>query len=309
MKKLIILLGIISAGLNTKAQQEAMFTHYSFNTLQVNPAYASSRDALTVLALQRSQWIAFPGAPVTQTATAHMPVFNEKIGLGISLLHDKIGPSKNTGIFIDLAYKIKVAEKGKLAFGLKGGTSFLSNSVGDLDKNDPGDGVLIQNIQSRLLPNFGFGLYYSMPRFYVGLSSPKLLTNKLGTNTSGNGIAYESRHYFVIAGAMFDLNKSAKLQLKPTTFLKITSGAPLELDLTALLYYDNKFWAGPMFRSGDAFGILIGMNITQQYSLGYCFDWSYGNSTGKYNAGSHELMLRYDFVFKNKTQILSPRYF
>ena len=309
MKKLVLIIATIASALGANAQQDAMFTHYSFNTLGVNPAYAGSRDALTVLGLHRSQWVSFPGAPITQTVTAHMPIVNDKMGVGLSLLHDKIGPTRNMGFFVDFAYRIRVGDKGKLAFGIKGGTSMLANELADLSTTDGGDNTFAQNIQSQFLPNFGAGVYYQLPRFYVGLSTPRLLENDYQSNTTAGSVASEARHYFLIAGGMIDLTKDAKVQLKPTTFVKLTAGAPIEVDLTALFYFNQKFWAGPMFRTGDAFGVLAGLNINPQFSLGYSFDWSYGLNTGKYNAGSHELMLRYDFVFRDKGKILSPRYF
>lgn len=308
MKKVIFAI-MFFAATGAIAQQDAMFTHYSFNTLGVNPAYAGSRDALTVTALHRSQWVSFPGAPITQTVTAHMPIVNNKMGLGMSLMHDKIGPTRNVGVFIDFAYRIQIGQKGKLAFGLKGGTALMANNLSELSTTDQGDQSFAQNITSQFLPNFGAGIYYQLPRFYVGFSTPRLLENNFGTNTTTGSVASEARHYFLIAGAMFDLTKDARVQLKPTTFVKFTQGAPMELDITALLYFNQKFWVGPMFRTGDAAGVLAGLNITPQFGLGYSFDWSFANSTGKYNAGSHELMLRYDFVFKGKQKIISPRFF
>jgi type IX secretion system PorP/SprF family membrane protein len=309
MKNLLLIVAVIASSVGANAQQDAMFTHYSFNTLGVNPAYAGSRDALTVLALHRSQWVSFPGAPITQTVTAHMPIANDKMGVGLSMMHDKIGPTRNMGFFADFAYRLQVGEKGKLAFGIKAGSSFLSNDLAAISTTDGGDNSFAQSITSQFLPNFGAGVYYQLPRFYVGLSTPRLLENDYASNTTAGSVASESRHYFLIAGGIFDLSKDAKIQLKPTTFFKVTAGAPIEVDITALLYFNQKFWAGPMFRTGDAVGVLAGLNITPQFALGYSFDWSYGNATGKYNAGSHELMLRYDFVFRDKKDVISPRYF
>ena len=76
MKNLVLAVIMVGLAFKVTAQQEAMFTHYSFNTLGVNPGYAGSRDALTVTGLHRSQWVSFPGAPVTQTLTLHAPIFN-----------------------------------------------------------------------------------------------------------------------------------------------------------------------------------------------------------------------------------------
>jgi hypothetical protein len=66
---------------------------------------------------------------------------------------------------------------------------------------------------------------------------------------------------------------------------------------------------GAMFRTGDAVGALIGFDITDQLHIGYSYDWSFGLQTGTYNMGSHELVLRYDFLLFDKKQIHSPRYF
>lgn len=309
MKRIFFALVCFLSFFNVNGQQDAMYTHYAFNTLGVNPAYAGSRDALTVLALHRSQWVTFPGAPITQTITAHAPVFNDKMGLGFSLLHDKIGPTRNVGIFIDFAYRLKLNDRAKLCFGLKGGTSVYANELSGLSTTEESDQLFQQDLQSRFLPNFGAGVYYQLPRFYCGISTPRLLENDFAANSTYGGVASESRHYFLIAGGVIGLTNNDKLQLRPSTFVKLTAGAPLEIDVTALFYYDNQFWLGPMFRSGDALGVLAGINISNQFSMGYSFDWSYGLNTGKYNAGSHELMLRYDFIFNDKQKILSPRYF
>ncbi|MDC3352250.1 type IX secretion system membrane protein PorP/SprF [Crocinitomicaceae bacterium] len=311
MNKLLVILLTCFASSPLWSQQDAMFTHYAFNTLAVNPGYAGSRDVLTITGLHRSQWVSFPGAPVTQTLTVHSPVINKQLGAGLSFISDRIGPSKNNGVFLDFSYKIKVQEKGKLSFGLKAGLNMRSDEIGGLSTIQNDDPSFEQNIQSQLLPNFGFGLYYTQPRFYAGLSIPRLLENQFDTNVivGGTDLASESRHYYFIAGTLIDLKPDGSLKLKPTTFLKVTAGAPIEMDITALFYYQDFLWVGPMFRTGDAFGALAGVNMTDQFSLGYSFDWSFANTTGRYNGGSHELMLRYDFIFNEKAKIDSPRYF
>lgn len=290
------------------AQQDAMFTHYSFNTLVVNSGYAGSRDALTVTGLHRSQWVSFPGAPTTQTLTVHAPIANENLGVGLSIFNDRIGPTNSSAIYADFAYKIQVGEKGKLAFGLKGGLSIQSSRLAsNVTTIEDGDVGFQNDIQSELLPNFGAGLYYSNPNLYVGISTPRLLENSV--EISSNSISKARRHYFLIAGTVFPLNETETIKLRPTTLFKLTTGAPVEIDLTALFYFKDKYWVGPSWRYTDSFGILAGLNLTDQFSFGYSFDWSYANKTVTYNHGSHELMLRYDFIFENKGKIHSPRYF
>ncbi len=310
MKKLIVIGIALLIGLDNYAQQDAMFTHYMFNTLAINPAYAGSRDALTITTLHRSQWVGFGGAPTTQTLTLHTPLSN-KIGLGLSLLNDKIGPINTTAVYGDFSYSIKLSKKSKLSFGLKGGVNLIQGNLKTLQLEDANDESFSNNIESNLLPNFGFGMYYSTSKWYIGLSTPKLLENKFdnNTSTSSSQVSKEQRHYFLIAGIVFNLNTDGSLKLKPTTFIKATNGAPSEADITALFIIKDKIELGAMYRSGDAAGLLIGYNFTDQLHFGYSFDWSFSNTTFKYNNGSHELILRYDFIYKGKAKIRSPRYF
>ncbi|MCF6366142.1 MAG: type IX secretion system membrane protein PorP/SprF [Bacteroidales bacterium] len=309
MKKTIIIILFTIVGYSAHAQQDAMFTHYMFNTIAVNPAYAGSRDALTITGLHRSQWVGFDGAPTTQTLTLHTPILNQNSGIGLSFINDKIGPTNTTSFYVDFSYRIKVSEKAKLAFGLKGGMNMMNHNLTDLSLTEQNDPAFINDVQSKLLPNFGFGMYYYTDKFYAGVSVPKLLENNFITNsTSGTtNLASEKRHYFLIAGSVFDLNEEIKF--RPTAFMKVTNGAPIEGDITASFIFNEKFWLGAMFRTGDAVGLLAGVNITDQLALGYSFDWSYANTTMKYNGGSHELMLRYDFIYKTEEKIRSPRYF
>ncbi len=307
MKRIILIVFSVVMVVQAHAQQDAMFTHYSFNTLAINPGYAGSRDALTFTVLHRSQWVSFPGAPVTQTFTVHSPIANERVGLGLSILNDKIGPTNQTSVFADFAYKLPVG-KGILAFGLKGGFNYVKHDISGLVTTQPNDPAFQSDQQSRMLPNVGTGLYYSTPKYYLGFSIPRLLENNFSDNSTSVA-STEQRHYFFIGGAIFNITESGVLKLRPTTFVKVTAGAPVEMDLTALFYYKDNFWVGPMFRTGDAVGALIGLNILPNLSFGYSYDWSFTNKTGEYNGGSHELMLRYDFIFQSKKKIISPRYF
>jgi len=307
----IVLVGIsIMVSLTSNAQQDAMYTHYMYNTLMVNPGYAGSRDALTVTALHRSQWVNFKGAPIVQSVTLHAPLKNQHLGLGLSVLNDKIGSANKTSVFGDLAYRMNLTEKSKLAFGLSAGANVYQAGLSTLQLDQPADPVFQNSINNKVTPNFGFGAYYSRERFYAGLSVPYLLQNNYSEIKQANGSALtgtEQRHYFFIAGAVFNLTKD--LAFKPTTFIKATPAAPIQADITASFIIMKKVAIGAMMRTGDAFGGLIGLNASEQLYIGYSFDWSNGLKTGKYNQGSHEIVLRYDFLVFDKRQIHSPRYF
>ena len=308
MKKLLIVFGLI-VSMSAFAQQDAMFTHYMYNTLAINPAYVGSRNALTVTGLNRNQWVGFDGAPITQTLTVHSPIGSDQIGLGASIIQDKIGPTKSTSVYADFAFRIKLSEKSKLAFGIKGGFNFFSADLPSVLLDQPTDVDFSQKIENRIMPNFGFGLYYNRERFYAGLSTPKLLENNYydGSTSGILTAAKEKGHYYFIMGSAFSLSRF--VDFKPSGLVKMTAGAPIEADFSALFEFNKKFTAGAMYRTGDAVGILVGLNITEQLSMGYSFDYSTTNTTVKYNQGSHELMIRYDFIFSNAHRIKSPRYF
>jgi type IX secretion system PorP/SprF family membrane protein len=300
MRILFLIIAMIASSI-AFSQQDAMFTHYMYNTAAVNPAYAGSRDALTVTGLFRGQWVGFDDAPVTQTLNIHSPVMGG-LGLGLSIVNDEIGPLKNGSYFMDISYRIKF-KKSYLAFGLKGGLNSYKLDEGGLETTTSGDPLINGNIEKEYLPNFGAGIYYYSEKFYLGFSVPKLLENK----KSEVGTIDALRHYFFIAGACFDLN--SQLKFKPTAYVKVVPSAPVELDLTASFVLYDMLNLGAMYRTGDAFGVLAGINITKQLTASYSFDWSLVNKTGTYNNGSHELMLRYDFYFISPKKIKSPRNF
>jgi len=307
MKKLILLTVVVIASLSLKAQQDAMYTHYMFNTLSVNPGYAGSRDALTITGLYRHQWVSFPGAPVTQTITLHTPVGGEFVGLGLSVVNDKIGPTSMTAMYGDFAYRLKLNEKGhRITLGLKAGINMFNNNLTLLQLQEQNDDVFSASIQNEILPNFGAGIYYSNPRFYAGLSSPKLLQNSVPGEDNANVLS-EKRHYFLILGGMIALDD--KWGLKPTSLVKMVAGAPIEADINASLYYRDKIWIGLGYRTFADISFMTGFQFNDAMAAGYSFDWSLVNKTGLYNAGSHEIFLRYDLIYKNQEKIKSPRYF
>lgn len=306
LKKIGFVFVFVVGCLTMYSQQDPMYTHYMFNTLMVNPGYAGSRDALTVTGLHRSQWVDFKGAPIVQSITMHGPLKNKHIGLGFSLLNDKIGPTNKTSAFVDLAYRMNLTKKSKLALGLSAGVNIFKSNLSSLQLDQPSDLAFQNNSNNRVTPNFGFGAYYSRERFYAGISAPNLLQNSYEANES-TLVGKEQRHYFFIMGAVFNITEN--LAFKPTTLIKATPAAPIQADITASFIIMKKLSLGAMYRTGDAFGGLLGLNITDLLYVGYSYDWSYGLQTGRYNQGSHEIVLRYDFRFFDKKQIHSPRYF
>ncbi|MFZ4784836.1 MAG: type IX secretion system membrane protein PorP/SprF [Flavobacteriales bacterium] len=305
-KNLIILIGLfISTSVRVVAQQDPMFSQYMFNILSINPAYAGSADRLSAVAIHRSQWVGFEGAPITQTITAHAPLRYEALSVGGTIINDKHGPVSQTAIFADISYRLHFA-KSKLAFGLKTGVNLFSANLLDLNPYVDGDQVFTSNISIKPLPNFGFGAMWYSKRWYVGLSAPRLLQNKLIEGQLPDFTNNKERiHGFLIAGYVWDINYYVKF--KPTILLKAVNGAPPGADFTANFMLYDKFWIGAMYRWNDAVGALVQYEINNKFKFGYAYDYIISD-LGKYSSGSHELMIGYDFGKGFKGEV-SPRLF
>ena len=300
---------MLLAATQSLAQQEAMYTHYMFNTQGVNPAFAGSRPSFSVTTLHRSQWSVIPGHPVTQTLAMQTPMKRENMGLGLSIYNDRLGPERTTSLFGDYAYTIRVNEMSTLSMGVKAGISMHTIDYNELYTEQPDDPLMKNRENSLWLPNVGFGLYYRHEMFFTGFSIPHMMQENFLSNSviGGAKFALKQRHYYFIAGTAFDLSED--VTLVPTSYLKVTRGAPMELDLTTNFYFYERFMLGAMFRTRDAIGVLAGLRITDQWMLGYSYDWSIMNHIPNNNFGSHEIVLRYDFILNETHRVTSPRHF
>ncbi len=310
MRKTAKILGFIASfgllGSNINAQQEIQNSFYMFNGSVVNPAYAGSRDALSAVIDYRNQWSGWKGAPVTSALTLHTPLVNESIGVGINAVSDRIGPTNKTALFADFAYRIRLNKANdRLCFGVRAGADLIRNNLAGLAANDLSDPSLINNTNFNTnTPNFGAGIYYYGKRHFIGFTAPKIIPNELSKDpTFAN--SKQALHYYLIAGYVFKLN--SLWDLKPGAAVKYTANAPLSIDGNLSVLFNNLIWFGVMYRHNAAAGANIVYNITPQFRIGYAFDYSI-NNMGKYNPGTHEVMLGFDFLQKSKA-LKSPRYF
>ncbi len=304
------LLTIFILGMNateTKAQQEPLYTQYMFNTVSVNPAYAGTRNAMNILALSRIQWTGFEGAPRTHNVTMHTPLNNYKMGLGFSIVSDDIGPVNNFYFNFNYAYRVNLTEKMILSMGVKGGIYNYKVGLNELAIQSGTDASFQGEIEQKLQPNAGMGLYLYTDRWYAGASVPKLIqTDLAGTFSSASNLGSLKRHYFIMAGYVFDINQDVKF--KPSFINKVVEGAPPSTDITTQVLYLNKYWLGATYRIGDAVAFLANIQLNKQLMVGYSYDFSV-SGLGSYNSGSHEIIISYDFDGFLKNKVISPRYF
>jgi type IX secretion system PorP/SprF family membrane protein len=284
------------------AQQDAQFTQYMYNTININPAYAGSRGVLSVFALHRTQWVGLDGAPTTNAVSLNTPFNQSRLGLGVSIINDKIGPIQENTISTDLSYTIPTSETLKLSFGIKATANLFDLDVSRLNPVD--DDPSLHNYNNKLSPNIGAGLYLHSDKAYVGLSVPNFLeTNRYDSNDIK--IFKEKVNYYLIAGYIFDFNNYIKF--KPALLTKMVKGAPLQVDVSGNFMFNEKLVIGIAYRWSAAVSAMAGFQVTEGLYLGYGYDLETTN-LDNYNSGSHEIFLRYELFRKNK-KMTTQRFF
>jgi type IX secretion system PorP/SprF family membrane protein len=291
------------------AQQAATYSQYMFNTLAINPAYAGSHDALSVTALGRFQNVGLSGAPNTQTFSAHSPLVNNRVGVGLLVVHDELSVIGQTGVHFSYAYRLPIKkDKSTLSFGLQGGVSMYNAQYSKLDLfNNPGNGtpddIFIKDIRDSR-PNIGAGIYYSTQTSYVGLSMPSMMNNIFERGKEFTTV-YQNVPIILTGGHVFTLNRV--LKLKPNFLFKMVDGQPVEFDINANMLFDEVLWFGLSYKSSKQVVMLTQFKINDQFQFGYSYTVSAG-PIRTVELGSHEVMLNYRFWF-NKKGVVSPRYF
>lgn len=288
----------------TMAQQLPQFTQYMYNTISINPAYAGSRETLSIVALHRNQWAGMSDAPKTTTISVHSPLRNEKVGLGFSFIQDDLLDNFSY-LYADFSYTLNVGVKTKLAFGVKGG--FTHYGLDQSLRQDPGvsQDPTISNIKDQWNPNVGIGAYLHTNRWYVGVSAPRLL--KTDYNEQQVAEVLERVSYYITGGYVFDLNTTTKL--KPAFLVKATNGAPLSYDLSANFLFNEKFWLGGAYRINNqtgAMALMTDYQISKQLRIGYTFEYA-TSDLNKFSDGTHEILLMFELF--NEKRVKSPRYF
>ncbi len=325
MKRLLYTLLFLSTCISVNyAQQDPTFTNYNFNPLVYNPAIAGTEDHLTIAALYRQQWIGIEGGPNTALLSMHTPVVKNRVGVGLTLLGDRIGPTEQMGLQGSFSYRFKVGG-GYLAFGMSAGALNWRSNWNDLKKYDYADPSFMTDQQPNYwLPNFGTGILYKHPNFFAGFSVPHIVEFDLGDKGITNQyIAKQYRHYLLTAGTQFNLNPN--LQFKPYFVLNsvglferkaqsVSSPSTLYIDGSLLFFEAFQVGAGYRFAvesksannvNSDALAVWLAYKIKQSLRLGASYDFPL-NSIGLNSKGSYQLMVSYEF-YNEVTKVEPPR--
>lgn len=287
------------------AQQDPQYTNYMYNTMNVNPAYAGTKEVLSILGMYRAQWVGLDGAPVTSTFSLHSPIGFSNVGLGLSFVNDKIGPSDENTISVDFSYRLNFDNLSTLALGIKTTANLLNVDYTKLSIYDPTDPQFQNNVDNRFSPNFGAGAYWYSDKHYVGFSIPNFLETKHYDDNDRNSLAKEKMHYYFIAGYVFDL--TSEIKMKPAFLSKMVAGAPLQIDMTANFLFFEKLTVGAAYRLNASVSGLVAFQLSDKLLVGYSYD-AETTKLAHYNSGSHEIFLRFE-VFREAEKIYSPRFF
>lgn len=284
------------------AQQDPQYTQYMYNMNVVNPAYAGSKESLSLTGLYRKQWSSFDGAPETFTLSIHSPV-GERVGLGFSAIRDEIYPVKETNVYADFSYTIDLSASLKLALGIKAGFTFHDVGLTDLSLIHPGDPFFSENID-KTYPNVGAGAFLYADNFYLGVSAPNFIKS---VHLDENGLKYgsEELHYFATAGYIFEINDNFKL--KPSVMVKSTFDSPVSFDANLNALFFDRFEIGGSYRYDDSFSGVVGFQLTPMFRVGYAYD-HITSDLRTVTSASHEVILTFDLYFKKRV-LRSPRFF
>ena len=287
------------------SQQDSQYTQYMYNTMTFNPAYAGTREVFSGIALYRNQWTGLDGAPETMNLSVHSPV-GRKVGLGLSITNDRIFIANETAIDFVFSYIMNVSENGKLSLGIKGGMNLFDIDFSRVNTGSPGGGDpnVQYNVDNEFAPQVGIGAYYYSDKFYAGISIPNMLETE-HFDDSNNSTAGERMHLHFITGYVFNLSQDIKF--KPAGLVKLVSGSPLQVDVSANFLFYDKFSLGAAYRWDAAMSVLTGFQIDDRLMIGYSYDWE-TTALAQYNSGSHEIFLRFE-LFNNRKKLISPRFF
>lgn len=297
--KILVLLFAVFLFFSTKTftQQLPHYTQYLYNMQIINPAFVGYRAELSMSVLARQQWVGVEGAPTTRTFSINGRTRNG-LGIGTTIVNDKIGLSEITNVNVDASYTIVTSRKSRLAFGLKGGLNFFNNN---LSNGITPDNEIYASTTGQFV-NVGFGGLFYTKKFYVGLSVPYLLESAqfyIEDNLKQTSLS-TNPNIFLSTGMLFKLSEN--ILFRPSTMVRYTTNLPTSIDVNANFLYRDMFETGISYRYKNSISGLFTVVLNKKYRVGYAYDHRFSVLGG--NLSSHEIVLQMDLNFKRNTRWL-----
>ncbi|SMO51018.1 type IX secretion system membrane protein, PorP/SprF family [Saccharicrinis carchari] len=299
---LILTLLILSAS-DALAQRELKMSQYMHNRYSINPAFGGAHESLSMYGSYRKKWLGFDASPSGALFTLSSPLKKENVALGAQFFNDKFGVSQNTGFNLSYAYRLKLNEHTKLAFGISGGMVNYKSNWTDVilssDKTDPH----FANIEQTVAPWVSFGAAIYHTKYFAGLSLPSLLYHDR-YQTGESSLDFAKIDYLLTAGYMYHLN--ANIMLQPSMLLRINPNEETFVDISATAVAMNAFILGASYRTSNQIIGIVGYQITPQFRFSYSLDYDI-DPIGTYNNGTHEVALQINFGYKTNSP--DPKFF
>ena len=305
VKKLVNIILAAWITISLQGQISPVTDQYILNPMSINPAFTGNRGALNFAAFYRHQWVGVTGAPETFTLAIDAPLLDAKLGLGLIIISDKIGVTKENTYKTNYSYKINF-EKGILSLGLGAGIITTNTAWSELTVLDQGDDFYLSDSRVFVVPDFSFGVYFSNQKYFAGLSIPKLLEYNFDYNKNKYTTKIKPADYYYLfnTGYLFDI--SSKTKFLPSTLISFSPGMKLQYDINAYLGLFDKLWIGASYRNNPSFYGFFQYKINTQLKLAYSYNYDFGKLSS-YSNGSHEIMLRYEFRYK--IEVVNPLIF
>ena len=294
MKNISILILFFLFSVNLFAQETAPnYLLYRYNMNLINPAYAGANGAGALNLGFRKQAMDLEDEPVTQMAS-YSQSFGENVGLGLSLVNDKVFVSKQTDVAVDFSYKLQMAPTTNLYLGLKAGFSMYNIDFNSLGLNN--DPLFGENV-STSSPLVGVGAYLKGSRYYVHLSSPNLLLSEVQKPTLGAGQVEvegvsEKLHLYIGGGYRFKVSND--LDLTPAVFSRIVSDETALIDLSVTADISNNLELGLSHRLNSSFIGSFLLKVTDKTHFGYAYEATI-SELNTVATGTHEFIVRFNF--------------
>jgi type IX secretion system PorP/SprF family membrane protein len=307
---------LLLASANLWAQQDAQFSMNMFNRQIANPAYVGAPGVKQLTLASRSQWVGIEGHPNTFTGSFNLPVTILRGGLGIHMIHDRIGPFTTTNIYGSYAFKIPVGTNGSaLQLGISPGLMLKNLNAENFRSKDAAllDPVLrelVGRVVSQNVFDLNAGVYYYVPsrnpkdpidKLYIGFNVNHLLQPKLGNfsspNNNSDNVTRIHRNFGIMGGYRFG---DGPISFVPNLFLRFggveSPFTQSQIDLVGNLHImPMVFGIGyrGLTNASDLIA-LAGFHASQRLFIAYSYDYAI-SGLNAVTSGSHEIVMQYTF--------------
>ena len=298
--KSILYAGLLFTGISATAQQDPNYIFYRYSMNLVNPAYAGAHDGsegkntgngVEIGLNLRSQWLGVDGAPETKSLFFGTGL-GKNLGLGISVINDQTFVENQTFAGIDVSYRVTLSEKSDLYLGIKAGANSYDVNTAGLTTFGVSADPSLMNLEGNFSPNIGAGAYLKGESYFLSFSIPKILTP--ARIEQSNGIAQLGRnaiHMYLSGG--YDIELDRDVMLKPSAMVRYVNAAPLSIDLTALISFNNTFDIGAGYRINESLSALAIVSAFDWLDFGYAYELSAESPISSSGSmGSHELFIK-----------------